>query len=433
MDTNNNKTGNSNVTKVFLGSILTALAFVAIPIVTGMNGGQEVDPAAVFKTFVTIVGAVVAFGLAINVLFFSSEQKFISQKRNDIRQITASHNKQIKELKKQYTDERKLNQGMSASALKKKFSNRYNYVWKNYNTERRNYHEAWLKAHPSLRIIRSFWGWVVILGFIGAVYSCSYSIDNDETETSPTTKTAWNAENIPMPHLEDATRYVVNPDNVLTENTVQQLDRIFKKMDDSLQIESVVIVVNHIQNDDPFRMAQDVGNKYGVGRGDRGLMIVVGYQDHSINMSPGRSLEADLTDVECYQLQQRYAVPAFKAQQPDSAMIYLAEGVYALLEGKEMPVMSEQRSPEDEDDWILLYMGFFSLWFILAAILEYRHEWLGAYASMALISNPFLETTSTFVSTGGYRGRSSGGFGGGFGGGSFGGGSFGGGGATSRW
>ena len=51
------------MTKVFLGSILTALAFVAIPIVTGMNGGQEVDPAAVFKTFVTIVGAVVAFGL----------------------------------------------------------------------------------------------------------------------------------------------------------------------------------------------------------------------------------------------------------------------------------------------------------------------------------------------------------------------------------
>ena len=96
------------MTKVFLGSILTALAFVAIPIVTGMNGGQEVDPAAVFKTFVTIVGAVVAFGLAINVLLFSSEQKFISQKRNDIRQITASHNKQIKELKKQYTDERKV-------------------------------------------------------------------------------------------------------------------------------------------------------------------------------------------------------------------------------------------------------------------------------------------------------------------------------------
>ena len=68
-----------------------------------------------------------------------------------------------------------------------------------------------------------------------------------------------------------------------------------KRLDTEFGIESVVIIVNHIENDDPFRFAQDVGNKYGVGRNDRGLMVVVGYLDHSINMSPGRSLEGDLT------------------------------------------------------------------------------------------------------------------------------------------
>ena len=152
--------------------------------------------------------------------------------------------------------------------------------------------------------------------------------------------TYWNADNIVIPHLQDASQYVSNPDQVLTQNAVDRMNTTLQRLDSELGIESVFIVVNHIENDDPFRMAQDVGNKYGVGRDDRGLVVVVGYEDHSINMSPGRSLEADLTDAECHRLEQQYVVPAMRVQMPDSGMIYLVEAIYATLQQKQLPQMS---------------------------------------------------------------------------------------------
>ena len=86
-----------------------------------------------------------------------------------------------------------------------------------------------------------------------------------------------------MPHLKDSMQYVSNPDHVLVQATVDSMNNILYDLDKTLDIESAVIVVNHIENDDPFRMAQDVGNKYGVGKNDRGLIVVMAYLDRSIN------------------------------------------------------------------------------------------------------------------------------------------------------
>jgi uncharacterized membrane protein YgcG len=213
-----------------------------------------------------------------------------------------------------------------------------------------------------------------------------------------------------------------------------------KRLDTELGIESVVIIVNHIENDDPFRFAQDVGNKYGVGRNDRGLMVVVGYLDHSINMSPGRSLEGDLTDVECRRLQQEYVVPAMRAEMPDSGMLYLTEAIYATMQKKTLPEMTELSSKSDEiDDEIASTIGLYFLFFIAWALfflrLNNKYQWIAVLSMASIRSNPFYEETYSGGggSWGGGRSGGSSWGGGGFSGGSFGGGSFGGGGATSRW
>jgi uncharacterized membrane protein YgcG len=169
-----------------------------------------------------------------------------------------------------------------------------------------------------------------------------------------------------------------------------------------------------------------------------GLVIVCGYEDHSLNISPGKKLEADLTDAECHWLEQQYAVPAMRANMPDSAMIYLTEAVYATLLKKELPQMSKLISDEESDSEMAEAIGltflFIIVWCIFYLALNRKYEWLATLGAVSLLSNPF------YVSTGSHSG---GGFGGGFGGGgggfsgggggSFGGGSFGGGGATSRW
>ena len=300
------------------------------------------------------------------------------------------------------------------------------------------------------------WGWIFVVGILTAMTCCTMSLpDSPEpitaTETVEGTASAlsgsaaetteityWNANNIPIPYLQDSTQYVSNPDKVLSQQTVDNMNVTLQRLNLDLGVQSVVIVVNHIENDDPFRLAQDVGNKYGVGYGDRGLMVVCGYQDHSLNISPGRSLEGDLTDVECRRLEQQYAIPFMKREQPDSAMYYLTEAIYSTLEKKQLPVASSLMAEEAADDEAatVVFTTFMAIiaWCIFFLYKNRKYHWLGLVGMVPLLANPFYVAPRSSGSSGfggfGGGGHSSGG---GFSGGSFGGGSFGGGGATSRW
>ena len=213
-------------------------------------------------------------------------------------------------------------------------------------------------------------------------------------------------------------------------------------MDDSLDIESVVAIVNRVENQDIFRFAQDIFDTYHVGKNDRGLVMVLAYEDHLFRTHTGRSLEADLTDAECSRLQRDYLVPSMKAEMPDSGMLYLTQAMYNLLRGKEMHVMSALVSPQQEGDdagSVGFYFLILILWGVFALYVARRYGMLAA--AVPLMANPFAEVPIN-VSGGGFHsggfggggGGSFGGGGGGFsGGGGFGGGSSGGGGATASW
>lgn len=334
--------------------------------------------------------------------------------------------------------------------LKRQYSGRYDQLSREYRSKRHAIFAEYKKTHPQWAKARRMWGWLFVAGFLTAMVCCTAALPDDPeptytTSTSAVGKTGediyWNAENIPIPYLQDSTQYVSNPDNILTRQTIDYLNIKLQKLKLDLGVQPLIIVVNHIANDDPFRMAQDVGNKYGVGYGNRGLMIVSGYEDHSLNISPGRSLEADLTDIECHRLEQRYAVPFMKAEQPDSAMIYLVDALYSTLAKKQLPTIASQDSEDDADDKTAAAVGFTFLfltgWCLLFLLKNRRYHWLNQFGMVTLLANPFYVATRNSSSGGGFGGfgggSSFGGSGGSFGGGSFGGGSFGGGGATSRW
>ena len=361
-----------------------------------------------------------------------------------IRQLTNQYNDAIRALESSYDLEnmqRGWLQGMTSHSLKRDYSRRYEVLAGEYRAKCSQVLEAEKRTHPSWGKGRTAVGVLLVVSIVLMFICCGASMD--ELESSPsavisntTEQRYWNAENIPIPHLQDATQYVSNPDNILTQQAVDRMNVTLKRLDDSLGVETVVIVVGHIENDDPFRMAQDVGNRYGVGREDRGLVIVVGYDDHSINISPGRALEADLTDAECHRLEQKYVVPAMRAEMPDSGMIYLTEALYSTLQKKQLPQMTRLTSHDDELEKELtkiigIYMLIFVGWLLAFYRLNRKYLWIGALSGIALKGNPFAETSKGGVFFIGGGGGGSGGFGGG--GGSFGGGSFGGGGATSRW
>ncbi len=362
---------------------------------------------------------------------------------DNLKMLTNRYNNAIRQLKHSFMQEEHqtgMFGGMGSASLAQRYSNRYLQLAASYRQEAAQMLSLQQRANPSWAKWRKLWAWCFVAGVLLAVTCCQYALPAAEPQAAVANTTEsvtyWNAENIPIPFLQDSTQYVSNPDHVLSPQAVQRMNGTLLSLDKQLGVQSVVIVVNHIENDDPFRMAQDVGNRYGVGVGDRGLVVVVGYEDHSINISPGRSLEADLTDAECHRLEQRFVVPAMKVQQPDSAMIYLVEGIYALLQQKPMPTMSvsKQEDSSAEDLPVLLTMVFLTGWALFFVRLNRKYVWIALLNNIGLMANPFHTGSGFYM--GGFGGGHGGGFGGGgggFSGGSFGGGSFGGGGATSRW
>lgn len=366
--------------------------------------------------------------------------------------LTRQYNDAITALEESYdmeSSQQGLLQKLTSSKLKRQYSEKYEELAQEYFGKRKTIFEEYKKANPQWTKTRKIWGKVFYIGIIFAMVCCSAAMpwseepsfaETSQAVSAPQETTLWNAENIPIPFLQDSTQYVSNPDHVLTQQTVDHMNITLKRLDNELGVQSVVIVVNHIENDDPFRFAQDVGNKYGVGYGNKGLMVVVGYQDHSINISPGRALEADLTDAECHRLEQQYVVPAMRAEMPDSAMFYLTEALYSTLQKKQLPQMPNLLADVDDDvDEGLATMGITLLviiaWCVYFLRKNRQYHWLGMAGAASLLANPFYEETHS-SSGGGFGGFGGGGGGfssGGGGGGHFGGGSFGGGGATSRW
>lgn len=308
---------------------------------------------------------------------------------------------------------------------------------------------------PRMQKFKRIWSTVFTVGILLNIGSCSYTsgvmgqymddpVEESANRTMNGEATEWNADNIPMPHLTDGSRYVTNPDGVVTAQTEQTLNQWLKRLDDSLQIESAMIIVNHVENEDVFTMAQELFDKYKIGKDDRGMVVLLAYQDHKVRTHTGRALEADLTDVECSRLQQTYAIPFLKSEQPDSAMLYLTEAIYNTLKKKDLPLTWEQQQEDVIDELTGLLMVLFMMLFgwVIAGIYLHR-RYSGKGFSNTLRSNPFYDLPFVFMGGGGFGGGGGGfsggggsSFGGGegfSGGGGFSGGSSGGGGATSSW
>lgn len=360
-----------------------------------------------------------------------------------VNQLTRQYNELIRNLELSYDRENsQLGWSLMGNDLRDMYSKRYEAIYREYHYKKQQLLNNYKATHTDWAKKRQLWGWLFVFVILAGMGSCISQMPVQEEQQTVSTlvadgqQTYWNADNIPIPFLKDSTQYVSNPDHILSVSSVDRMNGTLQRLRQSLGVESVVIIVNHIEHDDPFRMAQDVGNKYGIGRQDRGLVVVVGYGDHSINISPGRALEADLTDAECYRLQQQYVIPAMRKEMPDSAMIYLTEAIYSTLQKKQMPQMSLYSASDAADDEMATLMGIYLLFFIAWGIfylhLNRQYQWLSILGATTLLANPFYQSSHTGFFIGGGGGGGSFG-GGGFSGGSFGGGSFGGGGATSRW
>ena len=204
---------------------------------------------------------------------------------------------------------------------------------------------------------------VLLLALIAiTVFACDYKIyekedrytgvssmmkpaeEKEETETG-----VWTVTTVPMVHLQDSLCYVSDPENLIEPVYQEKCDSLMRVIKNSYGVESAVIVVNRIKGE-ASQMAFDVINHYGIGdkETNRGLCIIIAYEQHQYFIGTGRGLEADMPDIVCGELGQVCLVPHLKSNNPSMALFSLCQGIADHLAGKEFVAME---APDDGDEF----------------------------------------------------------------------------------
>ena len=155
--------------------------------------------------------------------------------------LTRQYNDAITALQESYDMESAQGflQNLSSSRLKRQYSKKYEALAREYQGKKKAIFEQYKKEHPEWTKSRKIWGWIFFIGYMCAVVCCSAAMPMSEEPTSAVSSqavssqesTAWNAENIPIPFLQDSTQYVSNPDHVLSQETVNRMNVTLKRLD----------------------------------------------------------------------------------------------------------------------------------------------------------------------------------------------------------
>ena len=140
---------------------------------------------------------------------------------------------------------------------------------------------------------------------------------------------AYRVEDIPNVQAADRTRFVSNPDGLLSQSAVYRIDTMLYSLKESGRAQVVVVAVNSIGDEVPFDFLQQLVTRWGVGRkeADDGLGILLVVDQGAIEIQTGYGLEGDLPDALLKRIINNYMLPAFRERDWDRGM---TEGVAAI-------------------------------------------------------------------------------------------------------
>ena len=285
----------------------------------------------------------------------------------------------------------------------------------------------------------------------------------------------YTPDNLPIPYLQDKTQYVSNPDNLLSQSTVDSLNIWLGQMERNHGVQTVLAVVERIKGGETYDFCMALGRKYGIGnkKQNTGLIILLSTGDRAYTILTGRGLEGTLPDAICKRIENHQMLPALREGNWNEAMLSTVRAITHYVDGDPSLVGSSDFDEKDRNALlffcllILLGLGLiaFGLWYDerkkaycpschqhkMKKIKSYttKNRRLGirthhdtyrcshCYFTKELHWDEDIHSSGGSSIAGGALGSSffgGGGrsFGGGFGG-SFGGGSFGGGGASGRF
>lgn len=278
-------------------------------------------------------------------------------------------------------------------------------------------------------------------------------------------------DDVPNVRLTDVRRYVSDPTSILSPAAKDTINAILGRLEKSTGIETAVVMLPSIGENDIFDFSTSLFRKWGIGKkkSDNGLLILFVMDQHKVRFATGYGIEGTMTDAMSKRIQMQYMVPAFKRSDWNKGMVDGVRATAKVLDGSMEPEAAD--SDTDTSDILFsigIIIGVILLAMFVSSIKQRcpkcrkrsamkqmgveilrvstgkgrrkrirRTTYICQYCGHIMTKDEDIDDNSGSAAAGGailgsMLGSSGGGGGGSFGG-SFGGGSTGGGGSTSDW
>ena len=277
---------------------------------------------------------------------------------------------------------------------------------------------------------------------------------------------AYGIKDVPNTYAQNRLCHVSDPENILSPESIEEINRMLSLLEDSTGIQSMVVMLQSIGGEDIFEFAHSLFRHWGIGSNERneGLLVLYVSDQRKIRFTTGYGLEGPMPDAVCKRIQERYMLPHFRKGDTDRGMTEGVAAIVKVLDGSMENIPDE----EDPDPWSILLVAIvlssiigIMIWLIIRqantcpkcrkpralktiASTSYRDALHRKHIKQTLrcrncghtvvrdqiTNNNEFNSMAGGAILGGGRSRMGGG---GFSGGMFGGGSTGGGGSTSGW
>lgn len=170
-------------------------------------------------------------------------------------------------------------------------------------------------------------------------------------------------DDVPNVRLTDMRRYVTDPSSILSPAATDTINAILGRLEKSTGIETAVVMLPSIGENDIFDFSTSLFRKWGIGKkkSDNGLLILFVMDQHKVRFATGYGIEDTMTDAMSKRIQMQYMVPAFKRSDWNKGMVDGVRATAKVLDGS----MEPEAADSDTDTSDIL----FSIGIIIGVIL----------------------------------------------------------------
>lgn len=183
-------------------------------------------------------------------------------------------------------------------------------------------------------------------------------------------------DDIRNPYDDEGYNYVTDTYGILSEETISEVNRISKTMEDDGSLQFGIAIIDYIDsNSTIFDFGVELYNKWGLGVDDKGLLLLVAVDSRKWQFITGYGAEGILPDALLKRIGECYIVPHFKKGDYEKGILEVTKELCTIITSEksieEIQTMLDENEKKrietsDIDNRITQYW-FFSILFLLFA------------------------------------------------------------------